>query len=610
MALGALTNHAGRPLDIADLRALLPRMREGNTAENFARAAERLGYRVKKTYAAPAQLQPPFLCIGANGEAKALLLERHGADFYLFDPANGKSRSEPADALDAPQNILLLTPASDTPEEPKTGGLRRLFGGQLRPVFFDILLASFMVNLFALASPLFVMTVYNKVITQAALDTLNVLILGMLTLYAFDTVLRGIRGYIISHTGARIDAILGSKAMHRMLNLPYRVLEATPAGRMSERLHQIDTIREFFAGAAPMLLVDQLFVLPFLGVLFFLSPLLGTVVLVALPVFALLSLILHRMQRGFYEGRFRALAARSSVYLEALRNALTVKALGLEPEIERRWEERVAQAATTGFRASNLATMANAAAALLQQLTALAIVVLGARLVIAGELSIGALVAANLLAMRALAPVRQTVASWNQFQETRQAAQELDRFCKPIRENTPGSAAALPALEGNLRLENLGFCYEADTPPVLDHIGLEIQKGTIVAIVGPAGSGKSTLAKLLQGLYAPTEGRILADEMNIAHLSPAALHRQVISVPQESQIFSGTVRENLLYGLHGVPTERAVAAAKFVGAHSFVQKLPKGYDTLLGENGRNLSAGQKQMLCVARASPQSKNSSS
>ncbi|PCJ61015.1 MAG: hypothetical protein COA65_01980 [Rhodospirillaceae bacterium] len=598
-ALRALGIHAGKPLDIADLQALLPRRREGATAKDFARAVERLGYRTRKMRGRRTHLRPPFLCLGAGGEAKALLLERRGDAFFLFDPATGKTRTEPhGDAPGDAEDILLLTPAPDRSE---TSMLRRLIGGRFRRVFFEILLASTMVNLFALATPLFVMTVYNKVIAQAALDTLNVLVIGMLTLYGFDAALRGIRGYIVSHTGARLDAILGGEAMRCVLNLPYRILETAPAGRMNERLRQIDAVRDFFAGSAPILLVDHLFILPFLAVLFFLSPPLGTIALIALPIFALLSFVLHRMQRGFYEDRFHALAARSSAYLESLRNALTVKSLGLEPEIERRFEEHVAATATTGFRAGNLTAIANAAGALLQQITALAIVFFGARLVIDGELSIGALVAANLLAMRALAPVRQTVAAWNQLQETRHAFRELAAFLKPAQQEASGIAPAPPAFAGSLRLEGLSFRYEPDAAPVLDRIQLELPKESIVAIVGPAGSGKSTLAKLLQGLYAPSEGRILIDETDIAHLSPAALHRQIGSVPQENQIFSGSVRDNLLFGLRGVPMKRAVTAAKFVGAHGFIQRLAKGYDTRLGENGQNLSAGQTQMICVARA---------
>ncbi len=598
-AFRALGIHAGNPLDTADLHGLLPRKREGNTAKDFARAAERLGYRTKKVHAARTHLRPPFLCLDAEGEAKAVVLERRGEAFFLFDPTTGETRTEPpGDAPSDAEDILLLTPA---PDQPETGPLRRLVGRRFRRVFFEILLASTMVNLFALATPLFVMTVYNKVISQAALDTLNVLVIGMLTLYGFDAALRGIRGYIVSHTGARLDAILGGETMRCVLNLPYRILEAAPAGQMNERLRQIDAVREFFAGSAPILLVDQLFILPFLAVLFFLSPLLGTITLIALPAFALISFVLHRMQRGFYEDRFHALAARSSSYLESLRNALTVKSLGLEPEIERRFEERVAATATTGFRAGNLTALANAAGSLLQQATALAIVFFGARLVIHGELSIGALVAANLLAMRALAPVRQTVSAWNQLQETRHAFRALATFFKPEQQETSGTASAPPVFAGSLQLENVSFRYEPDAPPVLDGVQLSLPKESIVAIVGPAGSGKSTLAKLLQGLYAPSAGRILIDETDIAHLSPAALHRQIGSVPQENQLFSGSVRENILFGLRGVPMERAVTAAKFVGAHGFIQRLAKGYDTRLGENGQNLSAGQRQMICIARA---------
>ncbi|MCE2509416.1 MAG: peptidase domain-containing ABC transporter [Alphaproteobacteria bacterium] len=505
---------------------------------------------------------------------------------------------ETAVRLDGVQDVLLPKHESVIT---KTEDLHHFFGGRFRRVAFEILLASLVINIFALAAPLFVMAVYNKVIAQNALDTLNVLAIGMLTLYVFDIALRGIRGYIVSHTGARVDAILGGETMHRMLNLPYRDLESAPAGLMNERLRQLDTIREFFTGAVPVLLVDQFFVLLFLITLFILSPVLGGIALAVLPIFALLSFGLNRTQRGFFEHRFQALATRSSVYLEVLRNALTVKSLGLEPEIERRWETRVSDAAATGFHAGKRAAGVNAAGMLLQQAVALAILFFGARLVIYGELSIGALVAANLLATRAIAPVRHAVSAWNQLQETRTAFRQLALFFEKPQTDAPGNVTAAPAFEGAVRFEDTGFRYAPGLPPVLDGLAFEIPKETIFAIIGPAGSGKSTLVKLLQGLYTPSSGRILIDETDIAHLSAAALCRQVVSVPQESQLFSGTVRENLLYGLHNVPAERAVAAAKFVGAHAFIQHLPQGYDTPIGEGGRGLSGGQKQMLCVARA---------
>lgn len=598
-ALQALCRQTGKPFDADHVRGLLPSAGKNVTGEAFARAAEALGYRAVAKRAAPARLHPPFLRVDAKGAAKSLLLARHGKDFLLFDLVRGTERREPVQALRKAEDVLLLRPRRRGALPDRAGGLRPFFGKRFRGVFFEILLASFMINLFALATPLFVMTVYNKVIAHAALDTLHVLVLGMATLYVFDMVLRGIRGYVVSHTGGRIDAILGSETMRRLLNLPYRALEAAPAGALNERLRQIDTLREFFAGAVPVLLVDQLFVLPFLLVLFLLSPLLGTIALIALPMFALVSFALYRIQRGFYADRFQALSERTSTYLETLQNALTVKSLGLEPEITRRWEARVAKAAAIGFQAGNLTAMANAAAALLQQGVSLAIVFLGAKLVIGGDLSIGALVAANLLAMRAIAPMRQTVLAWNQLQETRHALRELEAFFEPGPQEAPGADAPFsPA--GAIRLENVSFRYAPDTSPVLDRVQLEVPKESILAVVGPAGSGKSTLAKLLLGLYAPSEGRVLFDETDLAHLPPAALHRNVASVPQENQLFSGTVQENLLFGLRDVPAERAIAAAKFVGAHAFIQRLPKGYETPIGEGGQNLSAGQKQMLCIAR----------
>ena len=299
-----MTAHFGKPLDVADLHAVVPSSKDGTTTKGFARAAGRLGFRVRKTTAAPERARPPFLLLGPKGQAKVLMLEREGAKFRLFDPASGENRTEPAASLGGIQDVLLLRPRLTFA---RADGLRRLLSGRFRRVVFEILLASLVINVFALAAPLFVMTVYNKVIAQAALDTLNVLALGMLTLCAFDTVLRGIRGYIVSHTGARVDAILGGETMHRVLNLPYRDLESAPAGLMNERFRQLDTVREFFTGVVSVLLVYQFFILLFLIALFFLSPFLGGIALAVMPIFALLSFALHWAQRGFSNNAFERL---------------------------------------------------------------------------------------------------------------------------------------------------------------------------------------------------------------------------------------------------------------------------------------------------------------
>jgi len=237
---------------------------------------------------------------------------------------------------------------------------------------------------------------------------------------------------------------------------------------------------------------------------------------------------------------------------------------------------------------------------LLQQLTALVLIFVGARMIMAGEMTIGALIAAAILSSRALAPVRQIVSAWKQVQEVRAAFRRLDAIMAGSIEDYTGEVAPSPPLKGDIEFENLGFAYAEDLPPALQDVTFAVPNGSILGLVGPPGSGKSTLVKLLQGLYPPSDGRVLIDETDIAHLSPAALRRQIGMVPQDNQLFAGTVRENVLMGFEAEP-ETVVAVCRFVGAHEFIQRLPKGYDTVLTERGAALSAGQRQLLCIARS---------
>jgi len=480
-------------------------------------------------------------------------------------------------------------------------GWRSLIADRIKRVAVELTLASLVINLFALITPLFTMTLYNKVIGQQAVGTLEVLTVGMAMLYLFDVMLRTIRGYIASHTGARLDVLIGGEVVHRLVGLPYRHFENTPTGVISERLRQLETIRQFFTGQMPMTLVDLGFVFIFLFALGYLSPALSAVVLAAIPVFVGLSAAVHLKQKRLVDENFAALAAKTSALAETVANALTVKSLALEGEMERRWGGRLALSAWTGFRANNLANMTGALGNFLQQVVSLCVLVIGAHLVIGGEMTVGALVAANIMAGRALAPMRQVVSAWHQLQEVRSAFRRLDDIMDLPPETEPGASPATPSFEGRIAFERVSFAYEPDLPPVLRDVSLAIAQGEIVGIMGPLGSGKSTLAKLLQGLYRPTTGRILIDRTDIAHISPAALRRQLGVVPQEVQLFAGTVRENIAMGADDPDPARVVASARFVGAHDFIQRLPKGYETVLRERGTGLSSGQRQLICLARA---------
>ncbi len=598
------TQFFGKPVGESDIRASAPSIEDRMTLDSFRLAAQRLGYKVGAAALngqTVEHLPVPFIILSAGGTEARLVLDRNGATYQVYDPERPGLVDRSASELLALGDGAMLLRTFNAAER-ADGDWRQLIVTRIKAVLWELFAASAVVNIFALASALFTMVVYNRVVGQHATDTLTVLAVGMVTVYAFDAVLRIVRGYVASHTGGRIDSLLGSSVLHHLLHLPFKHFENTSSGLIAERVRQLDTIRNFFTGQMPMTVVDLAFVvLLFLPALFLIDPLVGFVTVLAMPLFVGLSFAFHGTQRKLAQQSFMGQAARASALNETIANALTVKSLALESEIERRFDQRLGLSAWTGFRAQNLASVIGTLGNLLQQIVNLVIIVGGARLIIAGEMTMGELIAANMLCSRALAPMRQIVSAWKQVEEVRDAGARLDDMMQQPVELKPGELGPGLPLKGDIEFENISFRYGDEGPPILDRVSLSVESGQVLGIMGPSGSGKSTLAKLLQGLYAPSEGRVLIDGTDVSHISPATLRRQIGVVPQEVQLFAGTVRENIAMGIADKDPARVVAVAKFVGAHDFIQHLPKGYDTVLSERGGGLSAGQRQLLAVARA---------
>jgi HlyB family type I secretion system ABC transporter len=587
----------GRPASVAAIRSAAGTDRI--TPESAVRAAKRLGLKASclpGVVDALAALPPPFILIFPAAGA-GVVTRREGDRLILWDPQSDQERDRPLEqAAEAAPDVLVLRPtgadAADT-------GWRSAFFRKLRSVMAEIAIASLALNLLALAAPLFAMTVYNKVIGQRALATLDVLALGMLAVILFETCLRALRGYVSSHTAARLDAYLGGEVLHHLLSLPYRQFEATTTGTLSERLNQLEVLRGFFAGQLPLLIVDLAFIALFLGVLAYLHPAMLAATLAAMPLIAAVPFAAHRLQRVTIDQAFAARAAKATALAETVANALTIKSLGLEPAVEKRWDARLALAAWTGFRSAHLANIGRAAAGCMSALLSLAILFVGARLVIAGEMSLGALIGGSILAQRAVAPIGALASGWHGLQEVAAAFRRIDGVMGLASERGERSMPAPGG--GSLALEQASFAFAPDRPPVLRDVTLTAEPGQILGVIGPSGSGKSTLLKLMQGLYPPSAGRVLIEGTDLAHLSPDSVRQQFGVVPQEVQLFSGTIAENIALAVAGHDPERIVAVAKFVGAHDFIQRLPDGYDTMLGERGSGLSAGQRQLIAIARA---------
>ena len=604
-ALLYIAQQVGRPVSEADVRRLAAVPAAGLDESAFLIAGMRLGLESQAVDLASVRLDDlplPFALL-APGEPAHVVVSGRAGHWTVLDVVEGRVWHLSAEEVAAlgSRALLLRDPVLRAQPENWYAPL----WARVRPVMLKLAATSFLINVLGLVTPLFMMLVINAMIgrhpAQGISSVMTVLCIGMLLTYAADFGLRVTRGWLSARTGARLDALMSAEVLHHLMALPWRHFERTPSGIIAERLRQLDVLRSFFTGQMPVLAIDLLFVVLFLIATFAISTTLGVVATLAIPVLVGVSLATHRAQRRLADESFQALAAKSSTLTETVANAATIKALGLEAEVEKRWQARVEQSARTSLRANHLASIAASASGTLQLVASLAIVAIGVAEVVDQRLTIGGLIAANMLTARALQPMRQLAGAWHQLQAVGAAFKRIDELMREAAETPPGEFAPMPALQGDIALERVTYRAEDRGPAILREADLAVAAGEILGIVGPSGSGKTTIANLVQGLVVPTDGRVLVDGTDIAHISPAQLRAQIGSVPQDVQLFTGSVRENIAMGVADKDPGRVVAVAKFVGAHDFIQRLPQGYNTVLGERGQGLSTGQRQLLCIARA---------
>ncbi|MBT8429578.1 MAG: type I secretion system permease/ATPase, partial [Gammaproteobacteria bacterium] len=471
-----------------------------------------------------------------------------------------------------------------------------------RRLFAEVLAASFFLQLFALITPLFFQVIVDKVLVHRGLTTLDVLVIGLLAVSLFEVVLGGLRTYVFSHTTNRIDVMLGAKLFGHLLHLPLAYFEVRRVGDSVARVRELENVRNFLTGSALTLVIDLLFTVVFLAVLYFYSPLLTAVVAGAIPFYVFLSAWVTPILRRRLEEKFNRGAENQAFLVESVSGIQTLKSMAVEPQIQRRWEEQLAGYVAASFKASNLGNIASQSAGFINKVTVVLILWVGATLVIKGQLSVGQLIAFNMIAARVSGPILRLVQLWQDFQQAGISVRRLgDILNTPSEPGYNPGRATLPELKGAVRFDHVTFRYAPERPAVLHDIKLDIRPGEVVGIVGRSGSGKSTLTKLVQRLYVPESGRVLIDGVDLALVEPAWLRRQVGVVLQENFLFNRSVRENIALADPGLPMEPVVAAARLAGAHEFILELAEGYDTLVGEHGSNLSGGQRQRIAIARA---------
>jgi ATP-binding cassette, subfamily B, bacterial HlyB/CyaB len=474
--------------------------------------------------------------------------------------------------------------------------------GKYRYLLGEVLVASFFLQIFALVSPLFFQVVIDKVLVHRGLSTLEVLVIGLAVIAIFEATLGTLRTYLFSHTCNRIDVELGARLYRHLVALPLIYFQTRRVGDSVARVHELENIRNFLTSSALTFVIDLLFAVVFLAVMYVYSPVLTLVVLGAFPFYIGISAVATPLFRSRLDEKFRRGAENQAFLVESITGVQTLKALAVEPQMNRRWEEQLAGYVSASFRVISLGNVTSQAVQLVNHLVTVAILFLGARLVIEGSLTVGELVAFNMLANRVAMPVLRIAQIWQDFHQARLSIERLGDILNTRPESTIGvGRAVLPPVRGAVTFDHVGFRYRADGQEILRDVSFHVPAGQVVGIVGPSGSGKSTLAKLLERLYVPETGRVLIDGVDLAMTDGAWLRRQIGIVLQEDVLFNRSVAENIALADPAMSMQRIVDAATLAGAHEFILELPEGYDTIVGERGCSLSGGQRQRIAIARA---------
>lgn len=470
-----------------------------------------------------------------------------------------------------------------------------------KKVIAEVLMASFVIQLFGLVTPLFTQVILDKVLVHHSMTTLDVLAVAFLAVTLFDFLLNLMRNYVFVHTTSKIDAKLGSKLFHHLLSLPFVYFQTRKVGNIIARVRELDQIRAFIANKSITVLLDILFSFVFVAVMFLYSTQLTLIALGFVSVIAIIYFFTTPNLRRKLEEKFHMGAESNAFLVESVTGAETIKSLALEGAMQKRWEDKLANYVEASFKLSNLGFTLGGFSAMLQKLMTICILYFGVKLVINNELTVGQLIAFQMFANQFSAPILRLVNLWNEFQQTLISVDKLGDILNSPPEKSGDKAITLDKIKGEIVFKDVGFSYNPNASNVINDLTFSIKAGMSVGIIGRSGSGKSTVTKLMQRLYIPSEGVIYVDGVDIRHFDPKWFRHHIGVVLQENFLFAGTIKENISLAKPDASMDQIIAVARVSGADSFITELSEGYDTEVGERGAALSGGQKQRIAIARA---------
>ncbi|MGE5418322.1 MAG: peptidase domain-containing ABC transporter [Acidobacteriota bacterium] len=607
-SLAMVSRYYGINISINRLRDMANVSTDGASLYSLAEAAEALGFATKGLGTSIEDLATQPLPAIAHWQGNHfIVVYRVTRDkITVADPGIGLVDYSPQEFNEGwTGNLLTLRPTVKLQQVEESKTTLGRFIPYLKPyrgILAEVFLASLVIQMFGLATPLFTQAIIDRVLVFKSVDVLNMLLIGMLIVTFFSLITNAIRQYLIANTARSMDISMVLDFYRHVLDLPLKFFTQRRVGDIISRVNENQKIREMLTTTSLSAVLDGMTLVVYLALMFVYSVKLAALATVFIPFFALTVLVFTPVMKQNSRQAFQAEVEVQSHTVEAISAMSTVKALSVEKIVRWRLEDKLKNATKLQVNASMISLGANSVASLLQSLSSVLVLWLGARLVIGGDMTPGQLMAFSVLLGSVLGPVLRVVGLWDQFQEVRIAMERLnDVFDAEVEEPNPENTVRLPRLQGSIKFDKVTFRYDKEGKNIIQNVNLEVFPGQTIALVGRSGCGKTTLINLLMRLYQPNSGKILIDGYDLRQVSVSSLRRQMGVVPQDSVLFNGTIRENIAYHQPDARFEQIVSAAMLAGAHDFVSELPLGYETVIGERGMSISGGQRQRIAIARA---------